>query len=304
MMKEVKHILSIKPFSRTEIERVFEISEEMEAVAFGKHKLDILKEKVMAVLFFQPSTRTRLSFETAMQRLGGSVTGFADSEQSRAGGKTQETLKDTAKVIQGYADVAVIRHHIDFAADEFASHSSIPVINGGDGFNEHPTQAILDLYTIKKEFGRIDRTNILIWGHMGLRSFHSLCFALAKFDRVFVYLYSPEELRTPEAIRKEYDKMGLKYREIDEVSGILDRIDVFYLGQVRRGRDIETEKKFVLDCEKLEKAKREAIVLHPLPRTDELPKEVDDSPHARYFVQSDYGLVTRMALLSYIFNGK
>jgi len=298
---ELKHILSIKPFSRKDIERIFEISNEMESIAFEKRKLDILKDKVMAVLFFQPSTRTRLSFETAMQRLGGSVIGFADPEQSRAGGQTQETLKDTAKVIQGYADVAVIRHHVDFAADEFARHSNIPVINGGDGFNEHPTQAILDLYTIKKEFGRIDKINVLIWGHMGLRAFHSLCFALAKFDAVSVYLYSPEELRTPEAIKKEYERMGLRYHEVDEVDRILDRIDVFYLGQVRRGRDLVTEKKYVLDCEKLRKAKKEAIVLHPLPRTDELPEEVDDTPHAKYFIQSDYGLVTRMALLNYIF---
>ena len=299
-----KHILSIKPFSRQEIEKIFEISEELEPIAFGKRKLDLLKDKIMAVLFFQPSTRTRLSFETAMQRMGGSVIGFADPEQSRAGGQTQETLKDTARVIQGYADVVVIRHHIDFAAREFSEHSTIPVINGGDGFNEHPTQAILDLYTIKKELGRIDNTNVLIWGHMGLRAFHSLCFALAKFKGVTVYLYSPEELRTPAPIKQEYETLGLNYREIDDVENIMGQIDVFYVAQVRRGKAFETEKKYILNAERLKRAKKEAIVLHPLPRTDELPEEVDGMPCAKYFIQSDYGVVTRMALLKHLFLGR
>lgn len=301
-MEAKRHVLSIKDFSRDEIERLFKMSDEMQPIASQKRKVDLLREKVMAVLFFQPSTRTRLSFETAMIRLGGSVIGFADVEQSRAGGVTKESLKDTAQMIQSYADVAVIRHTEDFAAAEFAKNLNIPVINGGDGVNEHPTQGLLDLYTIQKELGRIDGIKVLIWGRMTFRAVHSFLYGLAKFQNIQVYLYSPEEWKMPENFKKDYEKLGLGCKEINTYKDAIREVDVIYMHPVRRGRDVITENEFVLDLEKLKNAKKGGIVMHVLSRANELPEEVDDTPYAKYFIQAFYGLVMRMALLKYIFN--
>ncbi|MGA2467626.1 MAG: aspartate carbamoyltransferase [Thermodesulfobacteriota bacterium] len=301
-MNRGKDILSLKDFSRDQIERLFKMSDEIGPIASQKRRLDLLREKVMAVLFYQSSTRTRLSFETAMIRLGGSVIGFADVEQSRAGGVTKESLKDTAQMIQGYADVAVIRHTEDFAAAEFAKHLNIPVINGGDGGNEHPTQGLLDLYTIQKELGHIDGIKVLVWGRMTYRAVHSFLYGLAKFRNVQIYLYSPEEWKMPENYRKDYEKLGLACKEINTYEDAIREVDVIYMHPVRRGRDVITENEFVLDREKLKNAKKGAIVMHILPRTDELPEEVDDTPFAKYYIQAFNGIVMRMALLRYIFN--
>jgi len=301
-MERYRNLLSMKDLSRGEIEKLFQMSDEMEPIATQKRRLDLLREKVMAVLFFQPSTRTRLSFETAMLRLGGSVTGFADVEQSRSGGVTKESFKDTAQMIQGYADIAVMRHPDDFAPAEFATYSNIPVINGGDGTNEHPTQGLLDLYTIQKELGQIDGIKVLVWGRMTYRAVHSFLYGLAMFKKVQIYLYSPEEWKMPENFKKEYDKLGLACKEISTYEDALREVDVIYMHPVRRGRDVITENEFVLDLKKLEKTKKGAIVMHILPRTDELPEEVDDTPKAKYFIQAFYGLVMRMALLRFILN--
>lgn len=273
-MEERRHVLSLKDFGRDQIERLFKISDEMEPIVSQKRRLNLLKEKVMAVLFYQPSTRTRLSFETAMIRLGGSVIGFADVEQSRAGGVTRESLKDTAQMIQAYADVAVIRHTEDFAAAEFAKNSNIPVINGGDGGNEHPTQGLLDLYTIRKELGRIDGIKVLVWGRMTYRAVHSFLYGLAKFKNVQIDLYSPEEWKMPENYRKDYERLGLACKEINTYENAIREADVIYMHPVRRGKDVITENEYVLDLEKLKKAKKGAIVMHILPRTDELQRRL------------------------------
>lgn len=301
-MEKIKHILSLRDFNRNQVEELFKISEEMQPIAYQKRKVDLLKERVMAVLFFQPSTRTRLSFETAMIRLGGSVIGFADIEQSRAGGVTRESIKDTARVIQSYVDVVVIRESKDFAAAEFAKYSNIPVINGGDGENEHPTQGLLDLYTIQKELGHIDDIKILVWGRMKFRAVHSLLYGLSKFKNVDVYLYSTEEGKLPGHFSKDYEKLGLVCTELKNYKDVMGEVDVFYVNPVIKGRSAATGKDFILDREKLKMAKKEAIVMHALPRTDELSEDIDETPNAKYFIQSFYGLVMRMALLKYIFS--
>jgi aspartate carbamoyltransferase catalytic subunit len=302
-MEKIEHVLSLKDFSRLQIEELFAISNEMEPIASQKRKIDLLKERVLAVLFFQPSTRTRLSFETAMIRLGGAVIGFADVEQSRVGGITKESLKDTARMIQSYADIAVIRDSRDFTAAEFAKHSSIPVINGGDGENEHPTQGLLDLYTIQKELGHIDDIKVLVWGRMKFRAVHSFLYGLAKFNNVNIYLYSTEEGKMPDHFKRSYEKLGLRCNEIKTYKDVIEDIDVFYMNPVIRGVNAKTENEFILDREKLKSAKKGAIVMHALPRRDEISEDVDETPNAKYFIQAFYGLITRMALLKYIFRG-
>lgn len=303
-----KDFLTLKGVGRAELEFLFDLARSMETILRNRTRTNILSDKLLGLAFFQVSTRTRISFESAMQRLGGGVVGFADPKTTRAGDYYAESLYDVVKMMESYADLLVIRHPKDGAPAEAADAIDIPVINAGDGYNEHPTQGLLDAYTILREKGRLEGLQIAMVGDMAMRVMHSLPLALAAFSSQ-VYFVSPKEQAQPECWRAEFQKVGLRFEELDTLDGILPDLDVIYLmgtktpsyaqGRVDAGAAHEaTPRPYIVDRDKLARAKKELIVLHPLPRADELPVEIDAMGAARYFVQAHYGVAVRMALLA------
>jgi len=301
-------LVTLKGFDRADLERVFEVTDQMEPILRERTRSDLLRDKLLGLAFFQVSTRTRISFESAMQRLGGGVVGFADPKTTRAGDFYAESLHDVMRMMESYADVVVVRHPRDGAPAEAAGYVDVPVINAGDGYNEHPTQSLLDLYTIQREAGRLDGLRIALVGDMNMRVLHSLPLALAQFQ-LQVFFVSPEEQSMPEAWIQEFQKVGLNFEERRVLDDILDTLDVIYLmgtktpsyaiGKTESGAGHPvTPKPYVIEPEKLALAKQDLILLHPLPRTDELPTEVDELAPSRYFIQAYYGVAVRMALLA------
>jgi len=310
-----RDIISLRDVSREDIERILEVADKMDP----KKRTDLLKDYILASLFFEASTRTRLSFESAMHRLGGAVIGFANPKSSRAGDpRFAETLMDTIRMVESYADVIVIRHNMEGAAELAAKNSKIPVINAGDGFLErsgHPTQALLDLYTIKKEKGKIDGLNIAFMGNQKyVRALHSMAYALANFDIDLIFV-SPKEFRMPENITEHLRKKGIEFRETENLEDIISSVDVLYvesiphkllaeLSNAERARMVKYHSKYRLSLKELEKAKEELIILHPLPRSDELGfqifPEVDETKYAKYFEEAANGVPVRMAILALV----
>lgn len=293
--------MSIRDFTPNEIEYLLKITELMEPLTTSGS--DILNRKILANLFFEPSTRTRLSFEAAMQKLGGGSIGFDNPETSSI--KKSENLVDTIKVVENYADVIVLRHPLEGAARLAANYATSPVINGGSGSGEHPTQALLDLYTIKRERGKINGLKVALVGDLRYgRTVHSLAYALSLYD-VDLYLVSPDILRMRNEILSDISKT-IQVKETEEVEDVIKKIDVLYVTRIQKERfpDLEEYEKvsgvFRITPNILRDAKKDLIVMHPLPRVDEISPEVDVMPHARYFKEVWYGLVTRMALLSLI----
>ncbi|NHI84132.1 MAG: aspartate carbamoyltransferase [Candidatus Thorarchaeota archaeon] len=302
-MGRIYNLISIQDLSRETIDLILDTAHKMESVA--AERSNELSNKIMAVLFFEASTRTRLSFESAMLRLGGSVLGFADVTTSSAGVKG-ETLADTIRTVERYADIIVIRHPLDGSARVAAEFSAIPVINAGSGAEEHPTQALLDLYSIKKMKGKIDGLFISLCGDLRYgRTVHSLGMALANYD-VSINLAAPESLRMKPAIVDEMRKAGLKVREVNSMDEALKDADVVYMTRIQKERfpDVReytaVQGKFRIDSDDVAKMKRDAIILHPLPRVDELDASIDTAPQAKYFDQVYNGVVTRMAILKLI----
>ncbi len=296
-----RDIISLKDFSREEINYVLEMTRAMEPMA--KTGSDLLRGKILATLFFEPSTRTRLSFESAMHRLGGSAIGFAEAEIASV--KKGENLADTMRVVESYADVIVVRHPLEGAARLAAEFASVPIINGGSGAEEHPTQALLDLYTILKEKGEIDGLNVALVGDLRYgRTVHSLAYALSLFD-VRLFFVSPEMLRMRREVL-EAIKEKIKVIEKNSLEEIIADVDVLYVTRIQKERFPEAAEyakvkgSYRVDLRLLEKVKEDMIVLHPLPRIDEIAPEVDGTNHARYFQQVWNGIVTRMALLALI----
>ncbi|MEM1543374.1 MAG: aspartate carbamoyltransferase [Candidatus Bathyarchaeia archaeon] len=296
-----RDIISIKDFTREEIDYILKIAREIEPLA--RSGSDILKGRIMATLFFEPSTRTRLSFETAMYKLGGSVIGFSEPETSSV--KKGESLADTVRVVEKYADVIVLRHPSEGAARFAAEYASVPVINAGSGAEEHPTQALLDLYTILKEKGRINGLSIALMGDLRYgRTVHSLAYALSLYD-VRLFLVSPDLLRMRREVLEDI-KSRIEIFERTSIEEILPEIDVLYVTRIQKERfpDLAEYAKvrgsYRIDLNILSKAKSDLIILHPLPRVDEIAVEVDSTPFARYFHQVENGLITRMALLALI----
>ncbi|MCD6465584.1 aspartate carbamoyltransferase [Candidatus Bathyarchaeota archaeon] len=296
-----RDIISIKDFTREEIDYILRISSEMESLV--RTGSDVLKSRVMATLFFEPSTRTRLSFETAMYKLGGSVIGFSEPEITSI--RKGENLADTVRVVEKYADIIVLRHPAEGAARFAAEYAEIPVINAGSGAEEHPTQAILDLYTILKEKGRIDGLNIALMGDLRYgRTVHSLAYALSLYD-VRLFLVSPELLKIRREVLEDI-KSRIKVLEYSNIEEILPEVDVLYVTRIQKERfpDLAEYEKvrgsYIVDLNVLRMAKSDLIILHPLPRVEEISVEVDSTPFARYFEQVRNGLVTRMALLALI----
>ena len=294
-------IISTRNMSRDFIEDVLEKTKKMEPIAKAKKQVDMLKGKTLATLFFEPSTRTKLSFMAAMNLLGGTVIGFDDPRTSSV--KKGETLADTIRVVEGYANAIVIRHPNEGAAALAAKFSEVPIINGGDGSNQHPTQALLDMYTILKEKGKLDGLKVTLAGDLKYgRTVHSLAYALSKFDVSFVFA-SPPSLRMPRWIVSDLKSSGISIKEIDSIEV---KSDVLYLTRIQKERfpDIEEYQRvssaYILDEETLKELGEETMIMHPLPRVNEISPGVDNDRRAKYFVQSFYGVPTRMALLAMV----
>jgi aspartate carbamoyltransferase catalytic subunit len=300
-----RDIVSIKDFTREEIDHILKTSASMEPIA--KKGSDMLSGKILATLFFEPSTRTRLSFEAAMNKLGGTTIGFAEPKVAAI--KKGENLADTIRVVENYADVLVLRHPLEGAARLAAEFSDVPVINAGSGAEEHPTQALLDLYTILKEKGTIDGLNITLMGDLRYgRTVHSLAYALSLYN-VKLFLVSPELLRMRREVSDSI-KQRIKIVEGSAVEDVLPETDVLYVTRIQEERFPDPAEyakvsgTYKIDLETLKGAKDDLIIMHPLPRVDEIAHEVDDTPYARYFQQVWNGIVTRTALLALIFGAK
>jgi len=299
-----RDIVSIKDFSRKEIDYVLEMTDVVEPMARkGSHTLD---GKIMATLFFEPSTRTRLSFESAMYRFGGNCIGFAEPKVASV--EKGENLADTVRVVESYADVLVIRHPLEGAARLAAEFASVPVINAGTGAEEHPTQAMLDLYTIRKELGKIDGLNIALAGDLRYgRTVHSLAYALSLYD-TNLYLVSPSTLRMRKEVLEEVSGR-IKVHELEELSEVIPKVDVIYMTRIQKERfgSLEDYEKvrgsYRLAAEDLSSAKPGLIIMHPLPRVDEIAYDVDATPHSKYFKQVWYGLLVRMGLIGLVLGG-
>jgi len=298
---EGRDIISIKDFSRDEIDYILKIAKAMEPIATKGS--DILKGKILATLFFEPSTRTRLSFEAAMHKLGGSTIGFAEAEIASV--KKGENLADTVRTVENYADVLAVRHPLEGAARLAAEFAKVPVINGGSGAEEHPTQALLDLYTVMKEKGKIDGLKIALLGDLRYgRTVHSLAYALSLYN-IELYLISPESLKMRREVLQTI-KEKIRVTEKTSLEKIVPLIDVLYVTRIQKERFpdpaeyIKVKGSHRIDMATLSDAKKGLIILHPLPRVDEIAAEVDNTPYARYFQQVWNGIVMRMALLALI----
>jgi aspartate carbamoyltransferase catalytic subunit len=306
-----RDILSLKDFSRDEFFRVFGVAEDLKEFARDRRNTDLLKGKTLLTAFYQPSTRTRLSTEAAMHRLGGHVLGFSDAKMTRAGDFYQESIKDTFHMLEYYGDVIAIRHFQQGAPAEAARWASVPVINCGDGWGEHPTQVLTDLYTIWSELGTLDGLTYLLVGDMRMRTMHSILYALSQFDAEAIVVSPPEMSLLPE-FTAELDQLNVAYRVADSVAEAISEADVIYMepvvqadytqSRVERGGETGlTPEAYRVTRELLrDEAKRSSIILHSLPRMDELPADVDETRHQRYWVEAFNGVPLRMALLSLI----
>ncbi len=295
-----RSLVSISDFSKEEILRIVELAAYFEA----NPNQELLKGKVVACLFFEPSTRTRLSFETAINRLGGRVVGFSDSSTSSA--TKGETLKDTIKMVSNYADLIVMRHPLEGAARYASEQSLVPIINAGDGANQHPTQTLLDLYSIQKTQGRLNDLNICMVGDLKYgRTVHSLLMAMMHFNPVF-NLVAPEELKMPAEYKMMLYNAGISYYEHHEIMDSLSMADILYMTRVQKERfsdPIEYEKVknvYILRNSMLDTTKETMKILHPLPRVNEIDVDVDETPKAYYFEQAKNGMYTRMAIIASI----
>ncbi len=306
-----RDILSLKDFSRDEFARVFQVADDLKPYARDRRNGDLLRDKTLLTAFYQPSTRTRLSTEAAMHRLGGHVLGFSDSKMTRAGDFYQESIKDTFHMLEYYGDVIAIRHFQQGAPAEAARWSSVPVINCGDGWGEHPTQVLTDLYTIRCERGTLDGLTYLLVGDMRMRTMHSILYALSQFDAEAIVVSPPEMSLLPE-FKAEIDAMGVAYREAPSVADAIADADIIYMEPVvqadytqsrveRAGETGLTPAEYCVTRELLrDKARRSSIILHSLPRMDELLPDVDETRHQRYWVEAFNGVALRMALLALI----
>lgn len=302
-MKKINHIIESQQFDIQLINSIFATADKME-----KKPGQPMKGKIMASLFYEPSTRTRFSFESAMLRLGGSVITTENAKEFSSAVKG-ETIEDSTQVISNYADVIVMRHYEQGASTRAAAVSSVPVINAGDGVGQHPTQALLDLYTIKRELGTVDGVTVAFVGDLkNGRTVRSLAYLLGKYKKIKVYFVSPTALKVGNDIKEYLTKHKTTYEELESLDAVISKVDVIYQTRIQKER-FATEKEYKkykgyykIDGVTVSKMKAKAIIMHPLPRVDELSIEVDLSPKAAYFKQVKYGLLVRMALLKYALN--
>lgn len=292
-----RSLVSIDDFTTEEILKILNLTEEFEREPTQR----LLEGKVIATLFFEPSTRTRLSFESAINRLGGKIIGFTDAANSSV--SKGETLNDTIRTVNNYCDLIVMRHHIEGSARFASEIATVPIINAGDGANQHPSQTMLDLYSIRKTQGALENLNIFLVGDLKYgRTVHSLMMAMSRWNATFNFI-SPEELKMPDEFKLYLDNLGLKYYEHTDFTDIISKADIIYMTRVQKERfsdPIEYEKVkniYVLKNSMLKNTKPNMRVLHPLPRVNEINQDVDSSPKAYYFEQALNGVYTRQAIL-------
>lgn len=299
-MTSIRHLIEPEDFTIEEIVSLVDTGLDM--YANPKAYMDVCRGKIMGSLFFEPSTRTKLSFDSAMMRLGGQVLGFSDASTSST--SKGESLADTIKVCAYYSDILVMRHPKEGAPKLATEFSSVPVINGGDGGHQHPTQTLTDLITIKRFKGTLEGHSIAFCGDLKFgRTVHSLIRTLARFGTKEFYLIAPEELSLPSSLKRFLESTGVKLIEVRTLEEVMDKIDVLYMTRIQKERFFNEEdyirlkNSYILNQEKLKPAKPDMIILHPLPRVNEIAYDVDQDPRARYFEQSEMGVYVRMALI-------
>ena len=297
----MKHLIEINDLSIKEIDELIEISKDI--MENPEKYSEKCKGKILATLFFEPSTRTRLSFESAMMRLGGNVLGFSEPNSSSA--SKGESVADTIRVVGGYSDIIAMRHPKEGAPIVAESKTIVPIINAGDGGHHHPTQTLTDLLTIDCEKGRLNNLTIGICGDLKYgRTVHSLISAMSRYENIKFVLISPEELKIPEFVKREIlDKNNIDYIETEKLEENISKLDILYMTRIQKERFLNVEEyiklkdSYVLDLSKLEKAKVDLCIMHPLPRVNEISVKVDEDKRACYFKQAEYGKFIRMALI-------
>ena len=303
-MARLQHIIEAQQFDRAAMAEIFGVAREMEQVV-QHYGSNLLNRRVMATLFYEPSTRTRLSFESAMKRLGGDVV-TTESAQEFSSAAKGETLEDTIRIVAGYVDVIVLRHFESGASRRAAEVSPVPIINAGDGPGQHPTQALLDLYTIQREVGRLDDIAIAMVGDLANgRTVRSLCYLLSKFDNPRIYFVAPPVVQMRDDIKEYLTRHEVSFEEASDLAEVARHVDVIYQTRIQRERfgdrigDYDAARgQYIIDRNILECMQEHAIIMHPLPRVDEIvAAEVDGDPRAAYFRQAHNGLYVRMALL-------
>ena len=302
---EIRNLISITDFSVEEIDKMIGVAGDI--MKNPDKYIDICKGKKLATLFFEPSTRTRLSFEAAMLELGGSVLGFSEASSSSA--SKGESVSDTIRTVGCYADIIAMRHPKEGAPIVAARRTAIPIINGGDGGHHHPTQTLTDLLTITREKGRLNNLTVGLCGDLKFgRTVHSLIEAMLRYENVRFVLIAPPELRVPQYIIDMLEKAGAAYKQVETMEAVMPELDILYMTRVQRERFFNEEDyirlkdTYILNMDKLASAKKDMAILHPLPRVNEISVEVDDDPRAAYFRQALCGKYIRMALILNLLN--
>lgn len=302
-MSEIRNLINITDLTVEEIDRLIAVADDI--VAHHSAYEDICTHKKLATLFFEPSTRTRLSFEAAMLELGGSVLGFSEANSSSAA--KGESVSDTVRTVGCYADIIAMRHPKEGAPIVAAQRTTVPIINGGDGGHFHPTQTLTDLLTIKRKKGRLSDMTIGLCGDLKFgRTVHSLIEAMLRYEGIRFVLISPQELQVPDYVKEKMDAAGAEWKEVESLEEAMPELDILYMTRVQKERFFNEEDyvrlkdSYILNLEKLETAKKDLTIMHPLPRVNEISVEVDDDPRACYFFQALCGKHIRMALILFL----
>lgn len=302
-MKEIRNLINITDLTVEEIDKLIAVADDI--VENHAEYEDICAHKKLATLFFEPSTRTRLSFEAAMLELGGSVLGFSEASSSSAA--KGESVSDTIRTVGCYADIIAMRHPKEGAPIVAAQRTTVPIINGGDGGHFHPTQTLTDLLTIKRKKGRLDHMTIGLCGDLKFgRTVHSLIEAMLRYEGIKFVLISPQELKVPDYVKEKMDAAGAEWTEVETLEEAMPQLDILYMTRVQRERFFNEEDyvrlkdSYILNLEKLQPAKEDLTIMHPLPRVNEISVEVDDDPRACYFFQALCGKHIRMALILFL----
>lgn len=306
-MLRARHLIDTSDLTLKELEEIFDLAHQI--MTNPKEFSHLCEDKILATLFYEPSTRTRFSFEAAMLRLGGKIIGFSEPNSSSV--SKGESIADTTRTVGCYADIIVMRHPKEGAPKVASMYSDVPIINAGDGGHQHPTQTLTDLLTIKSTKGELSNLKIGCCGDLKFgRTVHSLIKTLSRFDNNKFYLISPDELRIPDYVKGELSKNDIEYTEVEKLDDVIGDLDILYMTRVQRERFFNEEDyirlkdSYILDIEKMKNAPDKMIILHPLPRVNEISIEVDDDPRACYFKQARYGMYVRMALIAKLLGAK
>ncbi|WML36011.1 aspartate carbamoyltransferase [Clostridium sp. OS1-26] len=306
-MLRARHLIDTSDLTLKELEEIFDLAHQI--MDNPKEFSHLCEDKVLATLFYEPSTRTRFSFEAAMLRLGGKTIGFSEPNSSSV--SKGESIADTTRTVGCYSDIIVMRHPKEGAPKVASMYSDVPIINAGDGGHQHPTQTLTDLLTIKSIKGELSNLKVGCCGDLKFgRTVHSLIKTLSRFDNNKFYLISPDELRIPDYVKGELSTNGIEYTEVEKLDDVIGDLDILYMTRVQRERFFNEEDyirlkdSYILDVEKMKNAPEKMIILHPLPRVNEISIEVDDDPRACYFKQARYGMYVRMALIAKLLGAK